>query len=156
MSYKQKIIKLAKSYEGEDKLGVLTELDLNFDNCIDIKHDRYSREGEEPKPPITTERENWSVTLRYKPNPRSYESTRVKSEGAETLEQCFLILQEYLKIELTKKDVRRRVSNGTLSEEKLAEKPRDIFKELATAISVEDYELASELRDEIDNDFGKV
>jgi protein-arginine kinase activator protein McsA len=47
------------------------------------------------------------------------------------------------------------MSNGTLSEEKLAEKPRDIFKELVTAISVEDYELASELRDEIDNDFGK-
>lgn len=153
MSYKDKIIALAKSYEGEDKLGVLTELDMNFINSIDIKHDRYTREGEESKPPITVEREVWSVTLRYNPDARSYDSIRIKSDDTESLEQCFLLLQAYLKIELTKVDVRKRIKNGTLREERIAEKPRDIFKELATALSVEDYEKASQLRDEIDRDF---
>jgi hypothetical protein len=151
MSYKDKIITLAKSYEGEDKLGILTELDFDFNNSIDIKHDRYPRDGEDPKAPVTVEREVWSVTLRYKPDSRSYDSTRIKSDGAESLEKCFLLLQEYLKIELSKIDVRKRISNGTLREEKMSDKPRDIFKELATALSIEDYEKASELRDEIIN-----
>ena len=140
MSYKEKIIKLAKSYEGEDKLGILTEISMDFNNTIDIRHDRYSRDGED-KEPVTTDREAWFVTLRYQPNKKSYSSNRIKSEGATSLEECYLILQEYLKIELAKVEVRNRVRNGTLSEDELAEKPRDIFKELAVAIRDEIKEL---------------
>lgn len=153
MSYKDKIIKLAKQYEGEDKLGVLSEINMDFNNNIDIKHDRYSRDGNEPKPPITTDSEGWSVSLRYRADEKSYESTRISTGDALTLKKCYLILQEFLKIELAKKEVVRNVEGGYIEEDKVVDEPRDIFKELATALSTEDYELASKLRDEINNDF---
>ncbi len=145
---KDKILNLAKQYEGEGKLGVLNELDINYQSSVDIKHDRYSRKGEESEPKVT-ESDIWSISVSYLPNPHSYSRLRVQTGSAETLDKAYLILQEYLKLEVTKREVSRRISEGRIVEDEVAEKPRDIFKELAVAIRDENYELASELRDEI-------
>ena len=151
---KDKILDLAKQYEGEDNLGILTELDIDYKSSVDIKHDRYSRDGEDKEPKVS-ETECWSISLCYLPNPKSYNRVRVQTGSAKTLNKAYLILQEYLKLEVIKRNIGRRISEGTISEDRIAEKPRDIFKELAVAIRDENYELASKLRDKIDADFGK-
>lgn len=146
MSYEDKIIKLAKQYEGEDKLGFIKSIELEYKKSIEIERDRFRKDGDEPK---ENKKSYYQVTVRYSPTERSYNSSRVQTDKVPTLEQCYFQFQEYLKLAMMKREIDEQISQGTVNEDEIDKAPRDLEQELRDAIAIEDYETATKLKKEI-------
>jgi len=137
MKYEEKIQALAEQYEGDDKLGILKLVEIDYKQAT-----TKNRDGK------LTISKYWQVSLRYTPNARSFRSKRVQTGEALTLKMCFLQLQEYLKLEMQKVEINNRIKLGQTEEDEINE-PRNLKNELAKAIAKEQYEKAREIQNEI-------
>lgn len=150
---RDQITELAKEYEGDDKLGCLTNITIKHHDEIIISHNR-SRNGKEIEEPRIIPNKYWCVDLRYASKKGACGQTTVNTGTCKTLEQCYLILLEYLKVEVIKVHARQKVmTDGFTIEDD--NKLKRLQRELKEAIDNEDYEQASFIKSKI-NDLDNI
>jgi len=152
MSTEKKILALVKEYEGEDKLGFIRTIELDYNKTFEIDYDRLLK-GDTEQKKTETDESYYQVTVTFTPKKGGWKrSYRVQTSKCETLKMVFLQLQEYLKLEIQKKEINERIARGDLSEDDIPEHEMTIEElqvEKEKAVEREDWKRASEIRDEI-------
>ena len=150
MSYEDKIVDLVKQFEGEDKLGFIKSIELDYNKTFEFKRDRYSKSNDDEDKVKETNSKYLQVSVRFTKSRDSFSSYRIQTKQVPSLKMVYLQLQEYLKLEMQKKEIDNRLMENKVQEETIADAPRDLQKELNQAIVDEDYEKAREIQNEID------
>ena len=149
---RDQITELAKEYEGDDKLGYLANITIKHHDEINIIHFRRHRDDTNnlKTPPRISPLTYFTVSLRYSSHKGACGQTTVNTGTCKSIEQCYLILLEYLKAEVIKVHARQKVmTDGFTIEDD--NKLKRLQRELKEAIDNEDYERASIIKSEIND-----
>ncbi len=156
MSYEKKIVALAKQYDGEGagKIGFIKSVSLDYNCKISFENDRFSNTFNEEKRKETNSK-FYQATVRYSKTLRGFDEIKIQTNPSR-LEDCFLQLQEYLKLELMKVEININIKKGLISEDDCDEDSIEALEDkLNKALDVEDYKLAARIKKEIEfNKYG--